>query len=300
MSRDVVVTAADFSEDRAALHAIRETVFILGQGVPADIERDAGDAGCRHVIARAADGQPVGTGRIDAHGRIGRMAVLPDWRGSGVGHALLDALVDIGLQQELDELHLHAQAGVIDFYLQQGWLPEGERFEEAGIEHIDMRLPLRKPRLATGAEAGQAALCGVVQHARRQTSAFLPLLEPALFDSDAVQGCLRRLGTSVRGAEVRLLLKDATPRQASPRMVELAQRLPSIFQLRVANETVDLEEPSAWICNDRGGYWQRPIAQRLAGDYAVDAPGAARTLRQRFDTAWERARPCTELRILGL
>ena len=41
----------------------------------------------RHVLAIAADREPVGTGRLEPCGKIGRVAVLREWRGTGVGGA---------------------------------------------------------------------------------------------------------------------------------------------------------------------------------------------------------------------
>ena len=86
------VATANYGADLPALRAVRETVFVVEQGVPADIELDALDPACTHVLARDAGGAPIGTGRLAPDGRIGRMAVLRDWRGRGVGRALLSQL----------------------------------------------------------------------------------------------------------------------------------------------------------------------------------------------------------------
>ena len=65
-----------------------------GTGRAGGLERDELDPHCHHVIARDAHGQPIGTGRLTPERKIGRMAVLPDWRGRGVGDALLLALIE--------------------------------------------------------------------------------------------------------------------------------------------------------------------------------------------------------------
>ena len=70
--------------DRDALASVREIVFVLEQRVPRDMEIDDDDPRSMHVLARAPDGSPIGTGRLTPTGRIGRMAVLADWRGNGV------------------------------------------------------------------------------------------------------------------------------------------------------------------------------------------------------------------------
>ena len=75
----------DWTVDRDALRAVRWKVFVEEQRVPEDEEWDDYDPVSRHVIAAAADGAPVGTGRLLPDGHVGRMAVLKEWRGRGVG-----------------------------------------------------------------------------------------------------------------------------------------------------------------------------------------------------------------------
>src|SRR5699024_11824164 len=123
-----------FGAGRADLHAVRARVFIDEQGVPPGLERDAEDPGCTHELARDESGRPVGAGRISSTGRIGRMAVLREWRGRGVGEAMLEALLDQARARTLAEATLHAQASAIGFYSRHGFVAVGKRFQEAGIE----------------------------------------------------------------------------------------------------------------------------------------------------------------------
>lgn len=118
-----------------ALRAIRNKVFIEEQGVPADLEWDGLDEHAYHVMAFAADGTPIGTGRLLQDAQIGRLAVLKEWRGKGVGGALLDILLVIANKMGYDEVRLHAQTRVLDFYLRRGFTAQGEEFMEAGIPH---------------------------------------------------------------------------------------------------------------------------------------------------------------------
>jgi|GEM_PF-3680881 len=87
------VLRAAHADHHAAIHAVRHQVFVVEQGVPAELERDALDPVCTHVLACDTDGMPIGTGRLLPDGRIGRMAVQAAWRNRGVGEAVLDALV---------------------------------------------------------------------------------------------------------------------------------------------------------------------------------------------------------------
>ena len=114
---------------------VREAVFVDEQKVPQDLEMDEHDVSSRHVIARDADGGAIGTGRLLASGHIGRMAVLADWRGKGVGRALLERLLEETALQKIRHLALHAQTQAAGFYRRFGFVEEGPEFMEAGIPH---------------------------------------------------------------------------------------------------------------------------------------------------------------------
>lgn len=142
MAADYTVREARWPADAAALKQIREEVFVHEQNVPPDLEWDGEDPRCRHVIAEATDGTPIGTGRLMPGGQIGRMAVRKAWRGTGVGGALLLALVEQARQAALPECHLHAQVNAIPFYERHGFTAEGEVFMDANIPHRNMWLKL--------------------------------------------------------------------------------------------------------------------------------------------------------------
>ena len=88
------VEEGDWNAFAADARRVREQVFINEQKVPVALEWDANDAVSRHVVAYDATGAAVGTGRLLPDGHIGRMAVLPEWRGKGVGRALLQRLLE--------------------------------------------------------------------------------------------------------------------------------------------------------------------------------------------------------------
>ena len=117
------------------LSALRGQVFMVEQGVPADEEWDGRDPQCIHVMAESPDGEVIGTGRLQADGRIGRMAVTADWRGRGVGQTILASLVALARQLGHDQVDLNAQTAAIGFYERNGFRAEGPEFMEAGIPH---------------------------------------------------------------------------------------------------------------------------------------------------------------------
>ncbi len=133
------IVIADWETLREHARAIRWSVFIEEQQVPVELEWDNFDAPSWHAIAYDDAGMPVGTGRLLGDGHIGRMAVLKAARGSGVGGALLEALMEKARELGLPELILNAQTVAAPFYERFGFIAEGEEFLEAGILHRVMR-----------------------------------------------------------------------------------------------------------------------------------------------------------------
>jgi len=127
---------ATLGQDAAA---IRTEVFVREQNVPAELEMDDMDAVCLHAVAYAADGTPVGTGRLLPDGHIGRMAVLPQARGTGVGGALLQGLMAQARTRGHMGVALSAQTHAAPFYTAHGFRKAGDEFFEAGIAHVEMR-----------------------------------------------------------------------------------------------------------------------------------------------------------------
>jgi predicted GNAT family N-acyltransferase len=113
-------------------------VFVVEQQVPADLEWVGDDARFSAVLAVDLNQQPIGTGRISGDGVIGRMAVLKDWRGRGVGSAILERLIQLGLESGQKQLTLSAQLHAVPFYSGRGFIAEGPVYLDAGIEHRRM------------------------------------------------------------------------------------------------------------------------------------------------------------------
>jgi YbgC/YbaW family acyl-CoA thioester hydrolase len=126
--------------------AVRTEVFIEEQKIPVAMEWDDSDPHCVHALASNQFGMPLATGRLlpHSHGvaRIGRMAVVQTVRGSGVGRAVLNVLMQAAKARGDVEVRLHAQTSAQAFYARVGFTPAGPVFEEAGIPHIEMTRPL--------------------------------------------------------------------------------------------------------------------------------------------------------------
>ncbi|MEM8691404.1 MAG: GNAT family N-acetyltransferase [Pseudomonadota bacterium] len=132
----------DVTNDIAACRALRRTVFVLEQGVSEADEIDDLDVVAIHVLARAAH-RPVGTARIvlkNDTAKIGRVCVLKDHRGTGLGIALMQRTLSVAAQQPgIRRAVLGAQNHALAFYERLGFLAFGEVYEDAGIPHRDMQ-----------------------------------------------------------------------------------------------------------------------------------------------------------------
>ncbi|MEQ9108484.1 MAG: GNAT family N-acetyltransferase [Limnobacter sp.] len=120
---------------------IRRSVFIEEQGIDESEEWDKHDSNSTHVVAWFDD-QAVGTARLLPEGKIGRMAVLPEFRSRGIGSAMLLALLAVAREQKMQVVRLSAQQQAIEFYSRHGFVPQGDAHSEVGIPHQWMALNL--------------------------------------------------------------------------------------------------------------------------------------------------------------
>ena len=295
------VTRADYARDLDALRSVREPVFVEEQQVPIALEWDAFDPQCVHVLARDRTGRPIGTGRLTPERKIGRMAVLREWRGKGVGEAMLRALLDEAAHHRLTDVRLHAQVSALSFYAKHGFVPIGDRFMEAGIEHQTMRRTLRGPTAVETREAAMAVTAALLSATRREIWIYSRNLDPGMLDAPETLDAFRRLATRRQRIAIRILLQDAaSPQRNSSPLIALSQRLPSVFAFREVADPVDRDYPSAFVVNDVGGYYFRSLGHRFDGETECDGASRARQLIDAFVPPWERARAITEYRALGI
>jgi ribosomal protein S18 acetylase RimI-like enzyme len=112
------------------------------------LEADGRDGSADHAVVCAADGSVAATGRLldpgppGAVGAVGRVATRPRLRGRGFGLAVMGALERRSIERGLEAIELHAQVSAVGFYERQGYVGIGERYLEAGIEHLTMRKEL--------------------------------------------------------------------------------------------------------------------------------------------------------------
>ena len=138
--KGIFTSIVTWSDKQSELTSIRRAVFIEEQNVPESIELDGKDSECCHVLALGGDSQPIGTARMDKKGKIGRMAVLREYRRLGIGRQILQVIMDWGRLKGITDFHLSAQIGAAGFYEKMGFERSGGEFEEAGIRHVNMKI----------------------------------------------------------------------------------------------------------------------------------------------------------------
>jgi len=134
---NITAIICDYESHAEDICAIRYEVFVGEQNVPEELELDGFDGEAKLVLA-FVDGVPIGTGRILDDGHIGRVAVLKDYRGFGIGKLIMKELIKWAQDITLKKVWLSSQWHAHSFYLDLGFVCVGDIYKEAGIDHIKM------------------------------------------------------------------------------------------------------------------------------------------------------------------
>jgi predicted GNAT family N-acyltransferase len=132
------VQKAITKEELEKVFAIRKIVFVEEQNCPPELEWENEDVST-HFLA-LSDHYPCGACRwrkTDNGYKLERFAVLKEFRGRGVGRALVATVLN-DLPADADYIYLNAQLDAMGLYAKFGFVAEGDQFEEAGIQHFKM------------------------------------------------------------------------------------------------------------------------------------------------------------------
>ncbi len=317
-----------WSSHAQALEAIRAKVFIDEQSVPEEVERDGQDEGASHFLAIDEAGQQIGCARLLPDGQIGRMAVLPERRGKGVGFKLLELAVAEAQKLGFTEVFLNAQTHAERFYRRAGFMPVGKEFMEAGIPHqrMELRLPIPfeaqnsgldtkplvreetpHPDVDAGAvisHQGEGAcrdgVLATLDHPSRQVRIYSQLLDHALFDDEHVVSALSAFVRHGPPAHMRVLIHSASAIVSrGHRVVELARRLVSKIDIRQVPAEL-AQDRHTFVVADTTAFFLMPDFTDYQGFSNIYDPVEASQLAERFDHLWERSQENPELRTLRI
>jgi len=302
---------------------IRQRVFVEEQRVPPELEWDDTDEIADHYLAVLADNTPVGVARLfsslDETAHIGRMAILPEHRGKGIGEALLRHLLTEAAV-DYDEIRLSAQEHAIPFYQRSGFHVYSGVYDDAGIPHYDMRC--LAPALAVSAleqrdnplileedrhswlfdnESRMLDLMdSLAGQAGHRIWLYDRFLEHDLYDRLRFRELISALARRHRLSEVRLLIHDDKPLvKRRHQLVELMRRLPSRMELKLVNDDYPVED-QPFMLIDREGVLYRHDFYNPDGFCNFADSGRVKLLSEAFQRMWDTGRSSLELRQLPL
>lgn len=153
--------------------------------------------------------------------------------------------------------------------------------------------------LGTAADNREAAL-QIARLARRQLAIFTRELEPQVYDTPEFIEAAKQLALSGSRTRIRILLIDS--RRATKeghRLVELARRLSSSFEIRKPHRDY-LDVAETFMIADEKGLLYRKLATRWEGIVDPHDPLAAREKLKLFDEIWQRSLDDIETRQLRI
>lgn len=307
-----------------AVRNIRQNVFVEEQKVPPGLEWDDTDDIADHFLAVLPDNTPAGVARLfstlEETGHIGRMAILPEFRGQGIGEALMRHMIaeSAGRYQELK---LSAQQHAVAFYQRAGFHVCSGPYDDAGIPHLDMRcLAPALLESQAGTERSRPMLLGedtqswlfdnerslidltdsMVGQANQRLWLYDRLLDHDLYDRQRFRELVSSVARRHRLSEVRLLIHDDQPLiKRRHQLVELMRRLPSRIKLRLVNADHP-HEGQPFMLADREGVVYRHDFIRPSGFAAFADSRRVRLLSEQFQRMWDAGQHSLELRELPL
>ena len=142
MENNLKVEIVKWIDAHESLYMIREKVFIEEQKVTSQLEWDGMDEEAIHFLAFKNE-KAIGCARafvIENYMQLGRMAVLKEYRGEGIGTALLEKAMTTAKLNELSVIYISAQCQAIDFYKKFGFEITSDIYLDAEIQHRNMKL----------------------------------------------------------------------------------------------------------------------------------------------------------------
>ncbi|MFT5988142.1 MAG: putative GNAT family N-acyltransferase [Marinobacter psychrophilus] len=322
----------DWNSAPPQIRGIRQRVFVEEQNVPPELEWDATDQSGEHFLVVVDGNKAAATARLygipGATGFIGRMAVLPPYRGKRIGQALLQHLICQGAAH-YSQLQLSAQQHAVEFYRRAGFHLCSDQYDDAGIAHFDMRClapsvlaedlaaepvekrpGIRKYPMNLGDDSRSwlfeqpqqlvELMHSLAGQARQRLWLYDNSLDFDLYGQPRFCELVSQIARRHRLSDVRLLIEDdkaLTQRQHG--LVELMRRLPSHIELRLVSDA-NPPEKEPFLLADRQGVLYRHGVGGSQGFANFSDRGRVKRLEERFLQMWNTSQQSTELRVLSL
>lgn len=137
------VKIANETKDINICYKLREIIFIKGQNVSKELERDNYDDIATHFMLLDNENVPIGVARVlknSNYAIVGRVGILEEYRKNGAGLFLMQSVIDYCKHNNFPKIVLGSQEHAIDFYKKLGFEVIGERYMDAKIPHFKMHL----------------------------------------------------------------------------------------------------------------------------------------------------------------
>lgn len=314
------------------IKSIRQKVFVEEQQVPAELEWDLTDPSAEHFLAVVDGQEAVATARLygipGAIGFIGRMAVLPQYRGKHIGQALLQHLIGQGAAQ-YSELRLSAQQHAVKFYQRAGFHLCSDPYDDAGIMHFDMRClapavlaeelvaepveqrpGLRTYPLSLNADSRSwlfdrrpqlvELMNSLAGQSRQRLWLYDNTLDHGLYGQPRFCDLVSQVARRHPLSQVRLLIhNDQALTQRQHGLVELMRRLPSSIELRLLSEVVPSDQQPFMLADGQGVLYRHGFGSNQGFANFADG-GRVKRLEEQFLRLWNSSQHSVELRALFL
>jgi hypothetical protein len=158
--------------------------------------------------------------------------------------------------------------------------------------------------LLNGLQDTHRALLALLEAARRSVHLYTPCLDPNLYNDTQVLDSIRARIRQQPRLQFSCLLPEASVwRSTCPRLLQLAERLPSALNLRILPGAEPRERPEflqGFVIADQAILLHLADPRNLIGSFTEQGTGKARELLNFFMERWEKSVPDPELRRLHL
>lgn len=308
------VRLADWNQegDKNKLHEIRYQVFVEEQKVPESKEWDQQDTQATHFLL-SSDAEAIGCARIIIDGqaiKIGRVAILPQYRGIGAGYFLMNFIRDYAEEKGFASMILEAQTQAYHFYRQCGYDAQGTPFNDCDIPHILMQRDVKKttqeqkPLFVAGEDQERYSMANFIekqgflemqlQQCRRLLYIQWGQLNESVLELPFLNVAIMRLIKRNPKTQVRIMVPEPDQNLDQHPLMVIRERLSSRIELKFIEKENNIDNIFLF---DLHGYFS---LKGHEGWTNFCDRSRVKTQIEEFDRMWQKARVPHELRRLYL
>lgn len=299
------VLHVDWNEHKQHLKEIRRDVFIEEQGVPQSDEWDGLDEekNSLHFLAWSDTQAALGCIRLVIVNKgqsikLTRLAVLPRARRIGVGTKLVQEALKVALDHAPQEIYLNAQVSAKNYYLNFGFVEDGNIFDEAGIAHQRMYLGSLGFNHLThiydeqiirfqSNEQLSTHLSRLIRASRRHIIVSTSRLNETIFTDRNLIDNLSHFVRKDKTNELRVLIQKANALYGkNVPLITLAKRLSSKIKVHSLHNNCPTP-PQSFMSFDQHGLIFFNDEENLSGFVCYQARAECANLSETFNHAWQ-------------